>query len=533
MKKRQSMRAALADPDTLGNALPGESWFPWRTLLIAAMGEPLVDDAEREIFTKLTGRENAPGGDKPVEIFMIVGGRRSGKSCALSILATYLTCLCEWPMLRIGETGRALYQAPTVRQAEDSFRYAVEFINQTPLLKECVQGEVQGCLELRGQIELSASAANWRHSRGSTCCFVALDECAYFRSGDADNSDEELLTALMPSLATTGGIMCIASSPKSMEGIVYDLHKKHFGKDGDPQILVIQADSKTLNPSIRQSVIDRALAADPEKASSEYLAEFREESSGYLPRNILEQAIEKGIERRTPLPGIQYFAFLDSASGSGKDAYALAIGHNVIDGDRTLSIIDRIYSQDPPFDPDTITARAAEVIKEWGLTEVYGDNYAGAWPVTAMQRNGVRYIPSPLSASELYLHTLPLWNAGRVRMLDNPKCIEQFARLRRRVGQGVAEKVIHPRAAHDDLSNCVAGVLWRLSPVEHNAMPTSWDIPGAITAPRIGPFPCYGTPEYLAFQATLGDQANQTQTGIHSGAAPLKGSDISRRNAIY
>ena len=40
MKKLATMRDALADPALLGDALPGDSWFGWRTLLIASMGEP-------------------------------------------------------------------------------------------------------------------------------------------------------------------------------------------------------------------------------------------------------------------------------------------------------------------------------------------------------------------------------------------------------------------------------------------------------------------------------------------------------------
>ena len=59
MKPRISLRQSLQDPNLLGGALSGDSWRPWRTLLIAAMGEPLYDD-EREIFTKLTGREREP-----------------------------------------------------------------------------------------------------------------------------------------------------------------------------------------------------------------------------------------------------------------------------------------------------------------------------------------------------------------------------------------------------------------------------------------------------------------------------------------
>jgi hypothetical protein len=37
-----SMREALTDPLLLGDALSGESWQAWRTLMIAAMGEPLT-----------------------------------------------------------------------------------------------------------------------------------------------------------------------------------------------------------------------------------------------------------------------------------------------------------------------------------------------------------------------------------------------------------------------------------------------------------------------------------------------------------
>ena len=56
MKRRSvSLRKALSDPKLLGNALAGDSWWAWRTLLIASMGEVLTD-SERAIFHKLTGR---------------------------------------------------------------------------------------------------------------------------------------------------------------------------------------------------------------------------------------------------------------------------------------------------------------------------------------------------------------------------------------------------------------------------------------------------------------------------------------------
>jgi hypothetical protein len=59
MIPRVSLREALADINLLGNALAGESWTTWKTLLIAAMGEALTDE-ERSVFRKITQREHEP-----------------------------------------------------------------------------------------------------------------------------------------------------------------------------------------------------------------------------------------------------------------------------------------------------------------------------------------------------------------------------------------------------------------------------------------------------------------------------------------
>jgi hypothetical protein len=56
------------------------------------MGEELSED-EREIFTKLTGREREPL--QRVDEFAAVIGRRGGKSKAIATAATYIAGLCD------------------------------------------------------------------------------------------------------------------------------------------------------------------------------------------------------------------------------------------------------------------------------------------------------------------------------------------------------------------------------------------------------------------------------------------------------
>jgi hypothetical protein len=59
MKKIVTLRQALTDKQYFGRQLEGESWAPWRSLLLAIMGEELTPD-ELILFTALTGRLRAP-----------------------------------------------------------------------------------------------------------------------------------------------------------------------------------------------------------------------------------------------------------------------------------------------------------------------------------------------------------------------------------------------------------------------------------------------------------------------------------------
>jgi hypothetical protein len=404
----------------------------------------------------------------------------------MSVLSVYLACLCDWADdLSLGERGMALFMAPTERQAGVAHRYAEAVVDNVKVLSRLVRSRTVNSIALRRPIDIETQPANWRFSRGSTAISIALDECAFlYTADDAANSDTELMVALKPSLATTGGPMLLTSSPSNMEGIVYKLWKRHYGAQGDPRILVVQSDSRTLNPSLRQSVVDRAYEEDPTSAEAEYGGAFRQPVSAYLERSVIEKAIDKGITGRTIIPRVTYFAFVDVAGGTGSDSYCLAIGHNVMDGGRIIHVVDVLVEVRPPFNPDEVTAQAAELLRQWRISRVNGDSYAAGYSITAFARGGISYGSSP-SASELYLHSLPLWTAGRVSMLDVPRAIDQLANLMRRQ-DGPREKVVHPKNAHDDLANTVAGLLWRLSPVDYNAGASYGGI-GVFTQPRAYP----------------------------------------------
>src|SRR5262249_44347869 len=175
MKPNIPLRRALSDPNLLGNALPGDSWMPWRTLLIAAMGEELTED-ERVIFTKMTGREREPL--QRVNTVAAVVGRRGGKSRSMATLATYTAGLWQHGGLVPGERGILVVVALEQRVAKIVLDYCQAAFERSPILKQLIANRTQDALELTNGISIEVRPASFRKLRGPTYVAVIADELA-------------------------------------------------------------------------------------------------------------------------------------------------------------------------------------------------------------------------------------------------------------------------------------------------------------------------------------------------------------------
>jgi hypothetical protein len=486
MKVLIPLREALSDARILGGALVGDSWAGWKSLLLACAGEKLTDN-ERVLFTALTGgRESEPGDRVLAEAFLCIGGRRGGKSRSMATFCAWMASCIDWSdCLSLGERGRVMFVAPSMDQARVTMDYCRALFHDSELLTSLVENELSDELHLKRRIIFEVQAASAAHSRGKTAVAIVCDESAFLKSGDAINSDEDVVTALRPSLATTGGPLLLTSSPAGAEGLVYQLYKRHFGPTGDARCIVAKGSTKELNPSIRTSVIDRAYEQDAEAAASEYGAEFREPAASYLTRELIERAIDKGITSRVRLPGIQYVAFCDCSSGAGRDSMAMCIGHLSSDRDRPVVVIDFIAEQKPPFDPVECITFLCGHLKAWNINTVYGDQYGMPY-ITTFSRKGIAYQVASPSTSEIYLHALPSWTAGAVCMLDgHTRSIDQLVALKRKYQNG-RESVSHPDRsnAHDDLATVISGAIWLCTPIDRQV---AWDFGGigVVSQPRV------------------------------------------------
>ena len=245
-----TMRRALSDMALLSKALEGPSWRGWRIILIASMGEPLDDD-ERAIFQRLTGRECEP--DVRVDEFWAIIGRRGGKSRAVAVLLVYLACLVDYSnVLASGERPVCLCLAPSQKQAAIVLGYVAGILEATPMLAGLIKSRTADSLALTNGIEIEVRAASFRNLRGVTAVAVVADEAAFWydEASGSTNTDSAILDAVRPALATTGGLLAVITTPYARRGETFETWSRHFGAKGDPRILVAQGGESRPQPDI-------------------------------------------------------------------------------------------------------------------------------------------------------------------------------------------------------------------------------------------------------------------------------------------
>jgi hypothetical protein len=453
MKPTISLRKALKDPNLLGKVLAGPSWQPWRILLTSIMGEALTVD-ERLLFTQLTGRAHEPL--QRVEEFVGVIGRRGGKSRAIATLATYMAGLCNHADTLVpGERGVLLVIAPDQRQATIILEYANAAFEASPILRQLIANKTSDTLELTNRITIEVRAASFRRLRGPTYICVVGDESAFWLNENSANPDDEILNAVRPGLASTAGMLVLISSPYARRGELWRLYNRHYGPNGDPLVLVAQGATRIFNPSLKQSVIDRAYERDPASAAAEFGALFRSDIEAFISMEAVNACVSTGIYERGPVRNVSYHGFCDPSGGSA-DSMALCVGH--YDYSKQTVIIDALREAKPPFSPEIVVTEFATLLKTYQISRIIGDKYAGIWPAAEFSKVGVNYEASAAPKSELYQNLLPLINSRRIDLLDHPRCAGQLIGLERRTARSGKDSIDHQPGGHDDVCNAVAGV---------------------------------------------------------------------------
>jgi hypothetical protein len=238
--------------------------------------------------------------------------------------------------------------------------------------------------------------------------------------------------------------------------------RRHYGAGGDPRILVAHGASRTLNPSLPQRVVDRALEKDRTRATAEYLAEFRTDVEGFVALEVVESCVGDHREM-LPAAGVTYRAFVDPSGGS-EDAMTLAIAHGSARPDERV-IVDAVREVRPPFSPSAVVGDFAVLLKSYRISKVVGDHYGGEFVKEPFRKHGISYEVCKQPKSDLFRDMLPLLNSGHIILPRHDRLIAQIVGLERRVSRAGRDSIDHAPGGHDDIANAVSGVVGAISGV--------------------------------------------------------------------
>lgn len=427
-------------------------WKAWRTFLAALFALPM--DAEAlDLYRRCTGRQKQPA-EAFTEAALIIG-RRGGKSFIMAVIAVFLAVFRDYrPFLQPGERATILVIAVDRKQARVIMRYVVALLEGVPMLRKLIERQSTDSIDLLRSVTIEVSTASFRTVRGYTIAACLCDEIAFWSVDEGSaNPDSEILAAIRPAMATIPGAMLfIASSPYARRGELWRVRREYFGKDDAP-VLVWQAGTKIMNPTVPTKIITEAYNRDSAKAAAEFGAEFRKDIEGFVSREIVEACVSLGVYERGRIARIRYSGFIDPSGGS-VDSMTMAIGH----AEGKTIIVDCIREMPAPFRPEAVTEEFAATFKAYGITRIQGDRYAGEWPREAFQRHGINYEPSAKPKSDLYRDLLPKLASGEIDLVDNARLVNQLCALERRTARGGRDSIDHAPGAHDDVANALAGL---------------------------------------------------------------------------
>jgi hypothetical protein len=428
----------------------GASWNGWRVVLKATHGLTLTE-AETEFFKTIAG-DREPPKHRVREAWFVVG-RGGGKDSVASGIAAHAAASFDPKgTLRPGERAVVACFATDKDQAKILFRYAKSYFDSIAPLKAMVErvADSDGIIELNNSVDIAILTGNFRSVRGRPILCAILDEIAFFRDDTSLAPDTELYRALLPALRLPQSMLIGISSPYRKSGLLFDRWSKTFGQSSD-DVLTVQAPSHVLNPVLDLSERDRMMIDDPQAASAEFFAQFRDDLVSFIDPQVVAAAMVAGRAELPFVVGRTYVASVDPSGGSS-DSMTLAIAH--AEGDR--GVLDLVMEWPAPFSPQQVVGEICDILRRYGITSVIGDRYGGEWCREPFRNRGVEYHLAEWNRSEAYLTLLPALNSGRIELLDNRRLIAQLCGLERRVAKSGRDSVDHPRGGHDDVINAAA-----------------------------------------------------------------------------
>ncbi len=427
-----------------------------------------LTDAEREAAEQMFGDvSNVPEVARRTVVAAL--GRSSGKTEICAGIAIYKALTVDLSKCGPGDIPRAFVIAPDTDTAAITLERAIARLEENEELRACVIGEpTKGVITLRRpdgrevRLEVKAATRGGKSIRGRSLICVILDEAALFYGDSYVVNDREIVKAARPRLLR-GGVILLASTPWSEEGLFYDL----FAKNHARPFTAIVAQASTLvmrdnDPEIAAMVaLERE--EDPDNAARELDAQFiAGGSSLFFDAEAIALALTKA-----PLEGD------DLTKGAGadlalvRDSSALAIVAK--DSAANFGLIEtdeKKPEKGAPLKLSLVVKGFASVLRRHDLDEFTADNHAKEPAREWADLEGITIDNAPEGREGKWLtysFLRSLLNECRYALPNNPRLIAQLRAVRSKPMPGGGYQITSPRrkgTGHGDLVSALVLGTW-------------------------------------------------------------------------
>jgi hypothetical protein len=392
-----------------------------------------------------------------------VCGRRSGKSDKLAANVAIYESFFRKHRLSAGERGVVLLMAQNVRAANVVAGYIRGKIERSPILSQHVVASRALELDLDNRITIAIHPSSFRAIRGLSVVTAILDEVAFwYTEVEYSNPDVEVVRAVRPAMATfPSAKLILVSSPYAKAGVLYDMWQ---ARHEDREVLVWHAPTALMNPTVEAAFLAREEKREPEVYRREYLAEFTDAVSSFIPGDAIESCIVSG---RTEVPpnihDCRYKAAIDAAFRG--DAFTFCVSHRIEDRVVIDVLVGWQGTREHPVRLADILPQIKSIATRYGIYFVVGDQY-GAEPLKhafSAVGLGLEEVPFTQSSKADVLGNLrSLIVNGQIELPDHPQLIKELRALEVEALPGGQSRIGHPRrtGAHDDYACAVALAAW-------------------------------------------------------------------------
>ncbi|MFN0149607.1 MAG: hypothetical protein ACKVU1_02720 [bacterium] len=444
---------AVRDPSLIGDELS----VVQEALLRSIYGLDIPEE-QVAIVEKCTGR--APLVGVEYREIAVVAGRRSGKSDKIASNICLYEALIRQHRLSPGENGTVLLLARDQRQARVVRGYIEAKLTRSPILSQFIEAMRGDEIVLTNGIVIAIYPASFRSIRGLSVITAVLDEVAFWPVDENYASpDAEVLKALRPATAThERAKIVLVSSPYSRDGVLWQMF---VNRDNDPDTLVWHSESLAMNPTISEKFLEKERARDFDAYRREYLAEFTDAVSAFLPSDAIQACTVRG---RLSVPHSTVHAYTCSIDAAFKgDRFTLAVAH--LDRDSGKVVIDRLESwlgsREAPLSLAQVLPSIKAIATQYGFSRIAADQFAIEPLRHAFAQISLTLEEQTFSApfkADLYGNLRTLLTDRRIELLDHPQSLKELRSLEVELLPGGQSRIGHARraGASDDFADVIA-----------------------------------------------------------------------------